>query len=86
MRTPEKPALTRLDRIARAVALVAWTWFTLAIAWGMFGRAQSGHYASMAATGISARSDVRSATTSVGMSDPSPLPNPLRRATAHLLG
>src|SRR6202011_4614362 len=40
----------------------------------------------MLVTGISSSADARSPTTSLGMSAPSPLPNPLRRATTDLLG
>src|SRR5947199_3639651 len=36
--------------------------------------------------GRSAKAEARSSRTSVGIRAPSPLPNPLRRATAYLLG
>jgi hypothetical protein len=41
-----------VDRVARWIAVAAWVWFTLAVGWGVFGRALSGHYGSAAGAGI----------------------------------
>lgn len=42
----------RVDRAARAVAIVATIWFVLAVSWGLFGRIAAGHDAVVAARGI----------------------------------
>jgi len=41
-----------VDRTARAVAIIATTWFVLAVSWGLFGRIAAGHDAVVAARGI----------------------------------
>lgn len=47
------------ERVARAVALIATLWFTLAAAWELFGPPLAGHYASSASVGISAENMLR---------------------------
>jgi 4-amino-4-deoxy-L-arabinose transferase-like glycosyltransferase len=46
-------------RVARAVAIAATAWFTLAAAWELFGPLLAGHYASSASMGIIAENMLR---------------------------
>lgn len=54
------PAADPLElRVARAVAIVASTWFALAAGWELFGPLLAGHYASSASMGIIAENMLR---------------------------